>query len=496
MSGHRAAIAAAAIGGLILAACSSTEPAVRAPLVGLDRFYAQELSWGSCAPLAATDDDRLAFAAPVFDCARLDVPLDYAAPDATTARIAVLRQRASGERIGSLVMNPGGPGGSGVGLVASIGGRLADTAIGRRFDLIGFDPRGVGASLPAIDCITDAEWEIQRADLEQDEAENELYAQRCTQRSGGAAVLANVGTRDVVRDLDVLRAVLGDEKLTYLGFSYGTRIGALYAEAYPENVRALVLDGADDPSESTAASGEAQSAAFEAALTAYATDCARQPNCPLGTDPEQATAELDLLVEPLYDAPAIAENGTRTLSATDAYIAVDAALYTTDTWPDLTTGLTELATGDGTTLLALADAYHGRSPNGVYNNESEAFAAIVCVDEERDGRLTDIARGTMDMLGVGVQFDPCPFWPVPPTSRPHELSVEGLPATLVISTTGDPATPYQAGVELAKALKGRLLTVEGTVHGPSLNGNTCIDGIVATYLVDLTLPADGMRCVY
>src|SRR5690606_9732967 len=297
------------------------------PPADLARFYEQELSWGGCAEFATSASDRITFDDESLQCARLEVPLDYSQPDGRTAQIAVLRHRATGDRIGSLLVNPGGPGASGVRLGASMAGRLERTTIGERFDIVGFDPRGVGASTPTIDCLTDAEWEIERADhdvdpshagIEETEAENRLYAQRCTERSGGADVLANVGTRDVVRDLDILREVLGDEKLTYLGYSYGTRIGSAYAEAFPQNVRALVLDGALDPEQTTVERTVDQSAGFQQAFDAFAADCAKEPTCPLGTDPARATEVFQALTRPLIDRPAPAEGGSRTLSYPDA----------------------------------------------------------------------------------------------------------------------------------------------------------------------------------
>jgi pimeloyl-ACP methyl ester carboxylesterase len=479
----------------------------------LTRFYEQQLSWGPCADFAVSASDREAFADPKFDCARLEVPLDYADPDGRTAQIAVLRQRASGERIGSLVINPGGPGASGTSAAASLSSRVAQSPLNQRFDLVGFDPRGVGASRPALDCLNDAEWEAERADLDVDpspagvdqtEAENRQYAQRCTERSGGPEVLSNVGTRDVVKDLDILRAALGDEKLTYLGFSYGTRIGSAYAEAFPQNVRALVLDGALDPTETTVDRTVKQNAGFQQAFDAFAADCARQPNCPLGTDPAKATTAFQALSRPLIDKPVQAENGTRTLSYPDAVTGTIQALYLSQLWPALSRGLSMLASGDGTILLRLADIYNGRDPDGRYANDIEAFISISCVDEER---ITDRAEQTElirraneaapfrdDGRGIVPALDPCAFWPSPPTSQPHVPQVQGLPATLVISTTGDPATPYEAGVDLAKALHGSLLTYEGTQHTVALQGVPCVDDAVSKYLIDGTLPPADTVC--
>jgi pimeloyl-ACP methyl ester carboxylesterase len=504
----------------LLVACSlPTDPTAGSPTRGdgdpapaqLQRFYAQKLSWGPCKPFASTMGEVAAFSADTLQCVRLQVPLDYAKPDGQVAEIAVLRQKATGQRIGSLLFNPGGPGASGIGMVASVGPQLADSPLGQRFDFVGFDPRGVGASKPAIDCLTDAEWTVERADLDVDpapagvaqtESENKQYAGRCAQRSGGDEVLANMGTRDAARDMDVLRAALGDPKLTFLGYSYGTFLGTLYAEQFPHNVRAMVLDGAVDPAQSAADRNVDQYAGFQRAFDAYAADCAKGPDCPLGSDPAQATAAYQALVRPLIDKPLAV--GSRTMSYNDAIVGSLYALYLEGMWPALTAALDELRRGDGRVMLSLADMYDERGPDGHYDNTQEAFTAILCQDQERTtdravaadtnrranaaAPFTDPGRGAVGALDV------CAFWPVPPTTEAHTPHVAGLVPTLVVSTTGDPATPYQAGVDLAHQLGGRLLTFEGTQHTASLHGDQCIDKAVTAYLINGTLPSEGTRC--
>lgn len=513
-----------------LAACGSAPPAAPAPPSptvaptaqpvsadgvppGLESFYTQQLTWGPCAPFATGPDDRAAFADPRYDCTRLRVPLDYAAPQGRTAELGVLRLKATGQRIGSLAVNPGGPGASGMGLVPALfgeGGPGAQGPLAQRFDVVGLDPRGVGASTPTLDCLTDPEREVERADVDVDpspagvaqtEAENREYAERCTQRVG-AEVLANVGTRDAARDLDVLRAALGDPKLTYLGYSYGTRLGSTYAEAFPQNVRALVLDGALDPNQTTIDRTVDQAAGFQQAFDAFAAECARQPDCPLGKDPAGAVTRFQQLTRPLIDKPLAV--GKRTLTYADAITGVTQALYLSSAWPTLSEGIAGLTRGDGTVLLLLADLYDDRRPDGSYGNTLEAFEAISCVDEQRITDPAQIADGATRTLaaapymdagrGAVAARDKCTYWPAPPTSTPHRPQVAGLPPVVVVSTTGDPATPFQAGVDLAAALGGRLLKVEGTQHGAVLSGSPCVDDAVTAYLVDLKLPAEGTDC--
>lgn len=506
--------AAFAVAALV-AGCTTTTAGrgVAATVVppGLASFYDQELSWGPCAPFATTADDAAAFADPVFDCTRVTVPLDYAQPAGETAGIAVLRKRATGDRIGSLLFNPGGPGAAGLSYGPSDAEDLAGTPLAERFDLIEFDPRGVGASEPVIDCETDAERDEERADLDADgspagvaivEADSREFVDRCVQRVG-LDVLANVGTRDVVRDLDVMRAALGDDRLSFVGYSYGTFIGAKYAEAFPRNVRALVLDGAVDPAQSAVEGAIAQAAGFQLAFDAFAADCVTRPDCPIGNDAASATEAFRSLVLPLYDTPA-AVGGGRTLGYSDAMTGVVQALYSDELWEVLRVGLQEVAAGQGRLLMLLADSYESRAEDGTYTDALEAFPVIRCVDEERltdpavfleiDTRYREAAPFRDDGRGPSPARDACAFWPVPPTTEPALPVVDGLPPVLVVSVTGDPATPYEAGVRLADQLGGALLSVEGNQHTVALSGVPCVDDIVTSYLVDLAVPDDGAAC--
>ncbi len=500
---------------LLLAGCTATgrdAAVVPGPVPGdLERFYSQQISWSDCAGFATSQLAEQVFAAPELQCARVQVPLEYDEPNGRTASIALLRRPASDptSRIGSLLINPGGPGASGMTAAASMAGAVEGTELGRRFDLVGFDPRGVGASEPAIDCRTTAEQDAERLDLDLDtspagvaqtEAEERHYAQLCAERVG-EEVLANVGSADVARDMDVLRAVLGDEKLTYLGYSYGTRIGTEYAEQFPDNVRAMVLDGALDPDEPLVESLVNQGAGFQGSFDAFINWCLPRQSC--WTDgPVPATeAQFQDLIAPLAQQPLPV--GNRQLSYSDAETATVQALYSDQLWPVLDEGLNGLQRGDGSVMLALADLYYQRDSTG-YTNSEDAFTAIRCVDDppiknraafrEADRRYRDVAPFLDDGSPPSAARDVCAFWPVPATDEPGVLQVEGLTPPLVISTTGDPATPYEAGVALADALGGRLLTFEGNQHTVALQGVECIDTAVTRYLVDGTLPPEGMRC--
>jgi hypothetical protein len=273
---------------------------------------------------------------------------------------------------------------------------------------------------------------------------------------------------------------------------------------FPSKVRALVLDGAIDPAQDAAARAVAKSTGFQQAFQTYAADCARKPDCPLGTDPQRATEVFQALTRPLLERPAPVPQDDRGLSYRDAVTAVGGSLYNPRSWTKLTTGLAALRDGDGTILLAKADDREGRAPDGTYDNSKDAQLIVNCVDRDRitdRAAAVELDRRTLKAApfrdpgrGASGALDTCAFLPVPPTSRPHLPVADGLPPTLVISTTGDPATPYQAGVELAQALHAGLLTVDGTQHTAAAHGNACVDDIVSDYLVRLTLPAPDTHC--
>jgi pimeloyl-ACP methyl ester carboxylesterase len=465
------------------------------------------IQWASCQS-APSDETRIPAGA---ECGKLSVPVDYTKPDGDVAQLAMIRIKATGERVGSLLVNPGGPGESGVEAAASLVATLPQS-VRERFDIVGFDPRGVANSTPAVWCNSDADNDRLRADPQVDytpegvahiEKETKDFVQRCVDKMG-KEFLANVGTANVVKDLEAMRAALGDDKLTYLGYSYGTRIGAAYAEAYPEKVRAMILDGAVDPNADPTEANIRQAAAFQKAFDDYAADCTKDPSCPLGTDPAKATDVYRSMIDPLVENPAKTDD-PRGLSYSDAIVGTILPLYSPSLWRHLTQALTEIKEGRGDTMLALADLYMGRDAQGHYNNSTDVRVAVNCVDEpditdrakivEEDRRIREVAPFMSYGEFTGhAPLGTCAFWPVPPTSTPHEVKVSGLPPILVVSTTNDPATPYQAGVDLARQLGGTLVTFDGTQHTVVFQGNTCIDDIAARYLVDVTVPPPDTRC--
>jgi pimeloyl-ACP methyl ester carboxylesterase len=396
---------------------------------------------------------------------------------------------------------------------AALATSLAQSPITERFDLIGFDPRGVGATTPAVDGFTDeqvragaaqqTEFLISAGTLTEDGARQ--LAQTCAQGSGGDQALAATATRDTVHDLDVLRAALGEEQLTFLGQSYGTRVGAFYAAEYPQRVRAMVLDGAIDLRLGLVDRRLSQYAGFQRSFEQMAADCATRPECPLGPDPADATAAFQDIVRPLFERPLPVEGGGPGLTYNDAVGAVISGLYYSEAWPMVIQGLAELRDGRPDTLVRLLQLFSGLDDGGRLTNFAEAAYAIVCMDEQRltveqardvRGRIYQVAPFADPGRGLDGARDSCEAWLAPPKpTYPFPDRVEGVAPTLVVSITGDPTTPYDAGIRLAEALGGSLLTVEGEQHTIVAAGtNACVADLAAAYLIDLRTPPADARC--
>jgi pimeloyl-ACP methyl ester carboxylesterase len=445
------------------------------------------------------------------ECGAIAVPVDYSKPASGLTDIAMIKFPATGDKIGSLVINPGGPGESGIEAAVNQVGALPPQ-IRQHFDLVGFDPRGVGSSSPALWCNSDADNDRLRAEPQEAytpegvahiNKETKEFVQRCVDKMG-KEFLANIGTASVVKDLDAIRAALGDDKLTYLGYSYGTRIGSAYAEQFPQNVRAMILDGAVDPNADPVEEDIKQAKAFQDAFDDFAADCAKDSACPLGTDPAKAVDVFLSMVQPLGTKSGPTKD-PRGLSYSDAIVGTIMALYSPSLWNHLSDGLSELKQGRGDTMLALADMYMRRDSKGHYTNATDVRASVSCVDQppltdpakvvDEDRRMREVAPFMSYGSFTGLAPMPtCSFWPVPPTSEPHSISAQDLPPTLVVSTTGDPATPYQAGVELSKELKGGLLTYQGTQHTVVFQGESCVDDYAAAYLLQGTIPPPDAKC--
>jgi pimeloyl-ACP methyl ester carboxylesterase len=470
----------------------SSEP----PKPSLEAFYGQQLDWRRC-PSGK------------HECATLTVPLDYKHPDGESIELAVLKVPAKDQdaRIGSLVVDPGGPGAPAT-TYATGGGwgdRLSD-----HFDIVGMDPRGTGESDP-IDCLPDDELDTYLAgDPDPDtpdevaayEAENKKFGSGCEASSG--ALAAHVSTIEAARDMDVLRSALGETKLTYFGASYGTELGATYAEFFPDNVGRLVLDGAVDPTLTLMQSTVTQAKGFETALRSYVQHCVDDGDCFLGDSLDEGLDRVRAFLDDVDQQPIPTKLGSRELTEGLAYYGIAAALYSRNTWVYLDQGLEQGFDGDGTILSLLADSYASRNPDGSYeNNVLEAFPTITCLDDPTYVPFDEVQAHIPELEAASPTFGRtfawgltmCANFTARSTEKPRPLRAVGAPPIVVIGTTRDPATPFEEAVALASQLdSGVLVSRDGDGHTGYASGNDCVDGAVEDYLVDGTVPQDGLEC--
>ena len=486
-------VSASGCSGTAAGAAPAPEPST------LAGYYAQRLDWQPC-------DNG-------FQCANLVVPFDYTRPDWRRFTLPVIKLPAGdpSRRIGALVINPGGPGGSGV--QYALGARAEfPAAVLARFDIVGFDPRGVGGSQSALTCMTGPQ--LDRYFGTDDEpsdasqlaylvAQSRLFAAQCARNS--AALLPYVGTQNAARDLDVLRSALGESKLTFLGKSYGTYLGAWYAQLFPGRVRALVLDGAVDPDAPSLALDITQAEGFQVAFGSFAQWCMASATCPLGHDRSvgSAVAKVQGLITRANSVPLASHLGDGQVADGAMLLnGVAAALYSKSFWPDLRTALAGAFAGDGTDLIDLANFLYERNPNGTYSNLADADTAISCLDRPWPRPLTawqsaaSAAARDAPLFGAPFVWSnlACAYWPVPSYPLPS-IRARGAPPILVIGTLRDPATPYRWARALAGDLSsGVLLSWNGDGHTAYGEGSACVDAIVNDYLINLAVPRGGTVC--
>ena len=490
-----ALLCAATLATAALTGCGSAEQPAAKPTASTaaTRPTTGTVAWSPCTGLTGPDG-KPAAPDPAVECGKIAVPLDYAKQDGEQIDLALIRVKASGDRLGSLVFNFGGPGGSGVDLLsmtAKIFGGL-----GTRYDLVSFDPRGVERSAP-VKCGDSVEkWiSVDPAGDELDKVAKE-FAASCAKSSG--KLLPHVGTVNAARDLDRIRAALGDERLNYFGMSYGTHLGAVYATQYPKNVGRFVLDGALDPTVTFAERAKTQTAGFKQAFDAFAADCVKQ-GCDLGADPAAVRKSVETLVNGLRDKPLkVADRQlTKGLAGTGAL----AALYSKVTWPMLEQAAAAAIKGDGTQLLALADSYNGRKADGTYSTLMTSVLAIDCVDSAERPSPADIDKVEREtgeifpLMRSGGLGSICAHWPAPGSDESKKIDATGSAPILVIGGKGDPATPYQWAPKLAAQLKtGVLVTYEGEGHGAYLSGSTCVSRLVDAYFLTGKNPGANATC--
>ncbi|MFI2375983.1 alpha/beta hydrolase [Streptomyces sp. NPDC018964] len=457
------------------------------------------LDWGRCkasgdAPAPGED----------WQCATLRVPLDWSKPDGSTIGLALIRAEATGEdRLGSLLFNFGGPGGSGVSMMPSYA--TTASALRERYDLVSWDPRGVAAS-EGVRCRSDKS--IQAAESSVDgtpdtPAEERTFLQDAADFGKGCQdaagkLMAHVSTTDTARDMDRIRQALGDDRLNYFGISYGTELGGVYAHLFPEKVGRMTLDAVVDPSADTVGHAKNQTRGFQTALDNYLKST--------GRDPEQGSREIAELLERIDSDPLPTSSSGRELTQTLALTGIVLPLYSKTSWPVLTSALEAAEEGDGTELLALADGYNERDASGRYGTTTHSQRVISCLDDkqrptpEETKELLPKFEELSPVFGAFLGWDTagwCHDWPVPGQFDTPEVSAPGAAPVLVVGNTGDPATPYEGARKMADELGedvGVVLTWKGEGHGAYGSGSDCVDSTVNAYLLDGTVPEDGKIC--
>jgi pimeloyl-ACP methyl ester carboxylesterase len=449
----------------------------------LSGYYAQEINWQSC------NQD--------FQCATLAVPIDYEKLSTGTFEIALLKYEArTSKKLGSLIVNPGGPGGSGVDY-AYAAEYIFSPAILDRYDIVGFDPRGVSRSAP-IRCLTDKELDANNNSDSKPDNEREFqqilidtkkYVEKCKSKN---KYLTSYNTANVARDMDILREALGDKQLNYMGKSYGTYLGTLYAHFFPDKVGRVVLDGAVDPTISNFQQSLTQAVGFDHAFTSFAKDCSKKANCPLPAGEGAAIAEIQRLFESAAKKPLPTKSSKRTLSETMMVLGTASAMYESDTgWPKLRKAIAQAQKGYGDEFLKLADEYTGRQPDGSYpNNEFDSGAVIDCLDVDEPRTVAQIKRDVEVFAEEAPLFGPylayggltCKYF-----GNSQEVTIAPTKTTnpiIVIGTTGDPATPYEWAQGLNKLLTNSVLvSLTGEGHTGQGQGKACIDDQIDDFYI-------------
>ena len=465
----------------------------------LQPYYSQILSWSNCNV--------------GMQCATAKAPLDWSDPSGETIELALIRQPAtSGNRVGSLLVNPGGPGGSGFDFVKDSLDYATDEKLQSSFDIVGFDPRGVNRSTP-VTCYTDpAEldaylYNILPGDPGSDgwiiaaNATAKSFGDRCLELSG--PLLGNVDTPSAARDLDMLRAALGDTTLNYLGYSYGTLLGQVYAELFPKKTGRLVLDGAVDPAADDFEGTATQAQGFESALRAFLKKCSSAEDCPFTDSVASSMTTIRALLDAL-DASPLANSDGRQLGSGTMFTAIILPLYNADNWGSLRQLFTTVFAGDASYAFQLADTYNGRDSDGNYaDNQTEAFISINCLDAHGDGNVDQMRTEAAELAQLATVFGPqmswggtgCPNWPVPAKRDRIPIVAPGSADIIVVGTTNDPATPYIWAETVAATLEnGHLVTYDGEGHTAYNKSNDCVNDTVDAFLLEGAVPSADPQC--
>jgi len=469
----------------------------------LQKFYQQSLTWTKRGG--------------AIDSTFVTVPLSWDDPGGATIKIAIARHSAGSGKLGSLLINPGGPGGSGYDFVDQYSSYIVTSSVLKKYDIIGFDPRGVGRSRPAITCYTDPKQEDKllygtyaspygtQGWIDELTTVEKSWSAACLKNTG--PLLGHIDAESNARDMDVIRAVLGDKKMHYLGYSYGTYLGTMYAELFPKQVGRMVLDGPIDPLVGQLDSLATQMAGFDSALKAYMADCQSQKGCPFTGSVQNGLQQVRAILDGI-DARHLVGSDGRAVDSATVGTGISYTLYSKDSWPELTQMFKDLAKNDADSTLQNADGYNDRGPDGSYSNETDVYAAVTCAESDigTDGvtPLQGLAKidAAAPILGkyfaeddYAVLDTACSNWPLPVAKLPTAFDAKGAPPIIVVATTNDPATPYAGGVSLSKQLSsGVLVTHKGEGHTVYAQGDDCVDTTVDAYLINGTVPTSDPMC--
>ena len=436
----------------------------------------------------------------------LDVPIDYANPGSGSFTLYLVRHLAAdpSTRIGSLLVNPGGPGYGGTDLAVGADGIYGKSVLDS-FDIVAWDPRGTGRSTPAVDCIDKYDPFFSLDSSPDTAAERQAILDAA--KTFGADCLAKnpkilpfVSTRDSARDMDAIRRALGEPKVSYFGFSYGSELGVTWASLFPTTVRAMVIDGAADQSVGYLQQNLEQAAGFERTFDTFLANCSKRPDCAFSNSGDAAGA-FDTLSAAADASPVKTRTGRPDVTQGVLTTAVADAMYATFAWPQLERALADLQHGNGDGILSLYDSYYQRRADGTYGNELEAYFAINCLDDpgtkdpqvvfDMQGEFAKVAPRLGASWILELQF--CAAWPVP-AAPPVKVDAKGAGPVVVVGTTGDPATPLVSTRHMAQALEdGRLVVVTADQH-TGYGVNSCVDSAVDDYLVGLRAPSNELVC--
>ena len=464
----------------------------------LKPYYTQILRWSNCES--------------GFQCASATAPQDWSDPADASITLALIRKPTTGARLGSILVNPGGPGASGYDFIRDSLSYAVSTRLQERYDIVGFDPRGVNHS-SAVSCYSDPKqmdaflYDISPDPVGSDawitaqEALAAKFGQACLSYTDG--LLGQVDTVSAAHDLDLLRAILGDTKLNYLGYSYGTLLGATYADLYPAKTGRLVFDGAVDPATTEFDVTATQAKGFESALRAFITDCMTGKDCPFRGSVDGAMTQIRALFDSLDASPLRARDG-RMLGSQTMFSAIILPLYSQSNWPYLTELFTDVFRGTADYAFQLADSYNGRDPDGRYkDNSTEAFIAINCLDYKSSSSRATMRTEAAELKVIAPVLGPqmsyggtsCAQWPFVSTRNRVAITADGSAPIIVVGTTNDPATPYVWAQNVATELQnGHLVTFRGEGHTAYNKSNACVNDAVDNFFINGTVPKTDPEC--